>query len=65
VCQLYNVEQADVTFPAFDPAHVIPVQLTQLRETFLREVLLFAQLADAFSKYQPRVGIRHLDILRM
>jgi hypothetical protein len=63
VCQLYNVEQADVSFPSFYTAHVVPMQFTQLREPFLREFLLFAQLADALSEYQPRVGIRHPAIL--
>jgi hypothetical protein len=65
VRQLHDIKQADVPLPALDPAYIIPMKLSELRELFLRQVSLQSQLADALSEDDSRVGMRHLAILGM
>jgi hypothetical protein len=38
--QFDNIEQADVPSPALHPTHMVPVQVGQLRQLFLRQVTL-------------------------
>jgi hypothetical protein len=54
--QFHDVEQADVSLSALDPAHVIAVQLRQLGELLLREIAFHSQLADTPSEIASRTS---------
>ena len=64
MCQLHDVEQADVPFPALYSADVVAVQFCNLRKLLLREFAFNSELADTSSEYDSGVGIRHPAILR-
>ena len=42
VCQLHDVDQADVTLSALDPTDVVPVQVRALRKFLLRKPALLS-----------------------
>jgi hypothetical protein len=57
--QLHDIEQANVALTAFDATHVVAVQISQLRQFFLREFALEPQLANAITECSAGVKGRH------
>jgi len=58
-----NVEQAHVTLSALDPANVVAVQVSQLRQLFLRQMALLPKLADTLSEHDTWIGAWHAAII--
>jgi hypothetical protein len=57
--QCDDVQQGDVTLAALDAAHVIPMEISQLRQLLLRESALQSKLSDAPSEHDSRIGVSH------
>ena len=50
VCQCDDVKQTDIAFSPFDSAHVVAMEIRQLRQGFLRKPALCPQFADTLAK---------------
>jgi hypothetical protein len=64
VSQRHDVQQCDVALAAFDAAHIIAMEIRQLRKLFLREPTLQPKLTEASAEHGSRVGISHPAIIR-
>jgi hypothetical protein len=63
VRELDDIEQANVSLAPLHPAHVVAVQVGQLRELFLRESTLQPDFAYTLAEDASWVRVSHADII--
>ena len=54
-----DINQADVAFSPLYAPNVVPMKARQLRKSFLRQMALDPQVANAFAKYLSRIELSH------
>lgn len=57
--QLRDVEQTDVRFAALDPAYVVPMELRQFGELFLRQSTLYGKSSNLLSEDDSWIELCH------
>jgi hypothetical protein len=57
--ELHDIDQAHVSFPALYPTHLVPMQVGQFRQFFLREAAFHPKLSDTPAEQDARVGVSH------
>jgi hypothetical protein len=63
VGQLYNIDDADVTFSSFHTPNIVPMQMCQFGEAFLRNAAPDSELPNPFPYQRSWISRRHLDII--
>jgi len=56
VRQFYDIDEADVSFPALDSPHIIPVQVGTIRKRLLRQTALQSQFPQAVPEKGSWIG---------
>jgi hypothetical protein len=62
--QCNDVQQCHIPLAAFDAAYIVPMEISEFCQLFLRESTLQPQLTDALAEYRSRIGVSHPAIIR-
>ena len=58
-CERYDIQQSDISFTSLDSSNVIPMEMGNFGEPFLRETALKPQFADCCTQRATRIGTSH------